>query len=221
MKSKLLFICCIIFLISCKSNKRENLLNYYFPFDDLHNNKTYKYVVKSNEKTDTLFWKFSSKVFNNEKILTSEGIVNNVRVSKNSEAISKDKSTYIKSYLYENDNAGNIGEICTVINDMKNTVFLFEIRKDESYSLEFKYISPTNNTEITITRFRKFKCFSSIPYKGKIINCAIFQGQESYNTSSSNVVFKTIEYFGEGIGFMKSTKDCSKLHIETILVEII
>ncbi|QQS51572.1 MAG: hypothetical protein IPM71_02270 [Bacteroidota bacterium] len=221
MKKGVILATVVASLISCSKPKIEDLSSYYFPFGELNSGKEYIYEVKTNNEVSSFTIRLKSEIAGNKKYLYTQNFVNNNLVSDSKEIVHSDNSVLLNGRFYEPANNGSPIAMKSKIDEKENIVFSFNTSKGEGYSLQVSNQSNLNNTTINYRRKREFAGFSQISFQGKKINCIIIKCKEQFTYPTSELTLDVKEYFGQGIGLIKTEKKAPGLVIETTLKQIL
>ena len=174
----------LVMLIACSSNNIStgfNLKDYYFPYNDFFESKTYCYV-NAIDTTDKSYWIMQTKIEGKDTLfLTNIHDSHHKLTEELVEKIEKNGSIMVKYTLYKNDNNGQISAPCEVIDSV---IFKWSQNIDESivWKVDFPEFSSKQTIEFTkkrtLTSIDSMNSLATFKDKNSMIMKGAFQKNE-------------------------------------------
>lgn len=211
MRTILFFFSIVLLLNACQSDGTTNVKTYYFPLHDLYDGLVYEYEGVDDEQLPPYYWYYRT-VEKEDGTVTLTGMYYNYAFEPQ-QFIQEERigngMILEDLFLYELNADGKQDQIIAEI--VEDTVYPFEVRDSLGIFLyEVQWFSPSDSTNYTIVRNRRYQGKTSFTYQDKDYLAVRFQVRELIETEKEG--FLTIEMIGEeiyaqGLGLVEVKKE--------------
>lgn len=201
----------MVLICACQTDRTTNIKTYYFPLHELYDGLVYEYQSVSDEQLPPYYWYYRT-VDKEDGAVTLTGMYYNYEFEPQQfiqeERISNGMILE-DLFIYEPNSVGKQDQVIAKI--IEDTVFPFEVRDSSGVFLyEAQWFSPTDSTNYTIVRNRRYQGKTSFTYQDKDYLAIKLQVRELIETEQEG--FLTIELMGEeiyaqGLGLVEVKKE--------------